>query len=60
MGGFAQGILNTILNTAFVKKNLLPKGLGKAMFHHCSQEYHNLAEILPQVYGEEWVNGAVD
>lgn len=53
MGGFAQGFLNTVLNTAFVKKNLLPKGIGKAMFHHCSQEYHNLADILPEVYEEE-------
>lgn len=53
MGGFAQGFLNTLLNTAFVKKRLLPKGLEKAMFHHCSQEYHNLADILPQVYQEE-------
>lgn len=60
MGGFAQGVLNTILNTTFVKKNLLPKGLGKAMFHHCAQEYHNLADILPQVYAEEQVNHVAD
>ena len=53
MGGFAQGFLNSILNKAFVKKKLLPKGIGKSMFHHCSQEYHNLADILPQVYEEE-------
>ena len=31
----------------------IPKNIGKAMFHHCSQEYHNLADILPQVYQEE-------
>lgn len=53
MGGFAQGFLNAILNRPFVKKNLIPEAVGKAMFHHCSQEYHNLAEILPQVYQEE-------
>ncbi len=53
MGGFAQGFFNSILNKPFVKKKLIPKSLGKAMFHHCSQEYHNLAEILPQVYEEE-------
>ena len=53
MGGFAQGLLNSILNKPFVKKKLIPKALGKAMFHHCSQEYHNLAAILPQVYQEE-------
>ena len=53
MGGYAQGFLNSILNKPFVKKKLIPKELGKAMFHHCSQEYHNLAVILPQVYQEE-------
>jgi len=31
----------------------LPPTLGKGLFHHCSQEFHNLAEILPQVYEEE-------
>lgn len=53
MSGFGQSILNTILNQPFVKRKLIPKKIGKAMFHHCSQEYHNLAEILPQVYQEE-------
>lgn len=52
MGGFAQGFLNTILNSNFVRKKLIPKEIGKCMFHHCSQEYHNLAEILPMVYEE--------
>lgn len=45
--------LNVILNTPFVKKKLIPKNVGIKMFHHCSQEYHNLADILPQVYKEE-------
>ena len=53
MGGFAQGLLNAILNKPFVKKKLIPKELGSSMFHHCSQEYHNLAKILPQLYEEE-------
>lgn len=57
MGGFGQGILNVILNQPFVKKKLIPKAVGKAMFHHCSQEYHNLADILPQVFSEEGQNG---
>ena len=55
MGGFAQQLLNSILNKPFVKRKLLPKNLGKAMFHHCSQEYSNLAEFLPQLYQEEKV-----
>lgn len=53
MGGFAQDFLNSILNKPFVKRKLIPKGLGKAMFHHCSQEYCNLREILPQLYKEK-------
>ena len=53
MSGFAKGLLNTILNRPSVKRKLIPKGVGKAMFYHCSQEYHNLADILPQVYQEE-------
>ena len=53
MSGFAKGLLNAILNRPSVKRKLIPKTVGKAMFHHCSQEYHNLADILPQVYQEE-------
>lgn len=52
MGGFAQGLLNGILNSTFVKKKLIPKDVGRCMFHHCSQEYHNLADVLPEVYAE--------
>ena len=50
MGGFAQGFFNFILNISFVKKALLPKDLGSNMFHHCSQEYHNLGSFLPELY----------
>jgi len=53
INGFGQPFFNTILNQPFVKRKLLPPTFGKALFHHCSQEFHNLAEILPQVYQEE-------
>lgn len=53
MGGFAQGVLNTILNKPFVKSKLIPKTIGIKMFHHCSQEYHNLSLLLPRLYPEE-------
>jgi len=53
MGGFAQGFINSILNSTFIKKKLIPKEVGRCMFHHCSQEYHNLTEILPKLYQEE-------
>ena len=53
MGGFAQGFFNSILNNSFVKRTLLPKNLGSSMFHHCSQEYHNLGAFLLELYQEE-------
>ena len=45
--------MNTILNQPFVKRQILPQAVGEALFHHCSQEFHNLAAVLPQVYQEE-------
>ncbi len=50
MDKLGKGILNAILNKPFMKKRLLPNNLGKHMFHHCSQEYNNLNEILPEIY----------
>ncbi len=32
------------------KDALLPKNVGYAMAMHCTQEYNNLAEILPELY----------
>ena len=45
--------LNPILNKVFVKKRLIPDAVGPNMFHHCSQEFHNLAEVLPELYLRE-------
>jgi len=53
MDKFGKGPLNKVLNAEFVKRKLLPNNLGKCMFHHCSQEYCNLAEILPELYENE-------
>ncbi len=53
MDRFGQGILNALLNKSFVKRKLLPKELGKHMFHHCTQEYNNLGAFLPGLYKEE-------
>ena len=52
ISGFGKKILDKILNLSIVKSKLIPSSVGKAMFHHCSQEYHNLADILPSVYEE--------
>jgi len=42
--------LDPLLNKPFVKNRLIPSDVGVNMFHHCSQEFHNLAQILPEVY----------
>ena len=52
MGGFAQGLINRIVNFSPIKRTIIPKSIGINMFHHCTQEYHNLAKILPAVYEE--------
>lgn len=52
MGGIARGLINRIVNLPPVKRTIIPKSIGINMFHHCSQEYHNLTEILPSVYEE--------
>ena len=53
MRGIGKPFMNSILNQSFLKRKLIPKGIGQAMFYHCSQEYHNLAAILPELYREE-------
>ncbi len=50
MDPFAQNLLNAVLNKPFVKRSLIPKNIGRHMFHHCTQEYSNLASILPKVF----------
>jgi len=45
--------LNPILNKAFIKKILIADEVGPNMFHHCAQEFHNLAEVLPEIYQRE-------
>ena len=53
MDQFAATLLNSLLNSAFVKRKLLPENLGKYMFHHCTQEYNNLAQLLPELFSSE-------
>ncbi|MEO0337867.1 MAG: hypothetical protein AAF242_01505 [Bacteroidota bacterium] len=50
MDRFLEKPINFLLNQPLIKKKLLPKKLGKYMFHHCTQEYNNLNEILPEIY----------
>lgn len=53
MDKFGQSFYNGILNKSFVKRKLLPANLGKHMFHHCTQEYNNLGDLLPELYNQE-------
>lgn len=53
MDKFGENIINSVLNKPFVKKKLIPKNIGRYMFHHCTQEYNNLASILPEIFKEE-------
>jgi hypothetical protein len=33
-----------------VQRRALPKGLPRALAHHCAEEYSNLGVLLPQLY----------
>lgn len=52
VSGIAGRLLTYLLNKRAVKRKIIPKNVGRHMFHHCAQEYHNLAEILPEIYRE--------
>ena len=39
-----------LLNTAFMRRRLLPGNLPHAVANHCIEEYANLAELLPGLY----------
>jgi phloretin hydrolase len=43
-------LLNRIINTKAAKKLLLPRKVGLALAMHCTQEYNNLAGMLPELY----------
>jgi len=51
--GFAQKTISKLLNYPLIKRKLIPVKAGSSMFHHCTQEYHNLASFLPELYMEE-------
>ena len=53
MKGLGRRTISKLLNLSFVKGNLIPMKAGSNMFHHCSQEYHNMAEFLPEIYKEK-------
>jgi len=53
MSGPLQGLLNSIINRPFLKRKLVPMKIAPSLFHHCTQEYHHLAEILPEIYASE-------
>ena len=50
VSGPAGKFLKWLLNRLSIKRRIIPRRIGWHMFHHCAQEYHNLAEILPEIY----------
>lgn len=42
--------VNRIANTGFIKKMVIPRNTPYQMARHCTQEYNNLAQILPDLY----------
>ncbi len=48
--GPLKGLGARLLNTRFVRRRALPKGLPRALAHHCAEEYSNLGVLLPQLY----------
>ncbi len=48
------GLLGTLgerpLNTPFVRRRTLPRGLPQALARHCAEEYANLGALLPELY----------
>jgi hypothetical protein len=41
-----------VLNTPFLRRQLVPDSLGLALLRHCSEEMNHLARFLPQLYRE--------
>lgn len=39
-----------VLNTPFVRRRALPRGLPRALATHCAEEYANLGALLPELY----------
>jgi hypothetical protein len=41
-----------LLNTSFMRRQLVPDILGLALLRHCSEEMNHLAEFLPRLYSD--------
>jgi hypothetical protein len=39
-----------ILNNRLLRRALIPKGVTRALAAHCTEEYANLAALLPELY----------
>jgi len=48
-----NGPIHWFVNQSLIKKSIIPQQLPAKMFYHCSQEYHNLAQILSELYHQE-------
>jgi hypothetical protein len=41
-----------LLNTRFMRRQLIPDSLGLSLLRHCSEEMNHLAKFLPRLYRE--------
>ena len=48
--GWIGKLLNPFLNTKFMRKRLIPDGMGRDLMLHCSEEMYHLGQILPKLY----------
>jgi hypothetical protein len=46
----AKSFVNRVVNSKFVKSIVMRENIAQSMAYHCAREYHNLAEILPDLY----------
>jgi hypothetical protein len=43
--------LGALIRPAFARRLALPSALPRALARHCAEEYSNLADLLPELYG---------
>ena len=44
------GPLGGALNNRFVRRAIIPSAVAGALANHCTEEYANLASLLPELY----------
>jgi hypothetical protein len=50
LGSNDDDLQNKLLGTAWVRRLLVPRNLGRDMVTHCAMEMNHLARFLPDLY----------